>query len=501
MAKDYILAIDQGTTSTRAMIFNREGQVVGKSQQEFRQIYPRSGWVEHNPEDIWNSTREVIASAIKEAKIEIEQIAGIGITNQRETAVIWDKKTSKPIHNAIVWQCRRTADICQELKEQGYQETFQEKTGLVLDPYFSGTKIKWLLDNVPEARERARRGELLFGTIDSWLIWKLSGGSCHVTDYTNASRTLLFNIHELKWDQELLEILEVPRKLLPEVRSSSEVYTTTADSLFQGEKIPVAGIAGDQQAATFAQACFRKGLTKTTYGTGAFMLMNTGQQPYISNNGLLTTIAWGIGDEITYALEGSIFNAGSAIQWLRDELNLIEDAADSDYFARKVEDTNGVYVVPAFTGLGAPHWNPEARGTIVGITRATTKNHIIRATLEAIAYQSYDLFQAMSDDAGIELKEVRADGGAANNNFLLQFLAGISGSRVQRPVNTETTAAGSAFLAGLAVNFWESKVEIEKIRRVDVVFQPAMEDKTRQKLCRGWKRAVKTVLNWTNSDG
>ncbi len=497
MADNYILAIDQGTTSTRAMVFNREGQVVGKAQKEFRQIYPKSGWVEHNPADLWNSTQKVMSLAIKEAKIEISEIAGIGITNQRETTIMWDKKTSEPIYNAIVWQCRRTADICEELKDKGHEKTIQEKTGLIADPYFSGTKIKWLLDNVPQARKKAERGEILFGTVDSWLIWKLSGGSCHLTDYTNASRTMLYNIHELKWDDELLNILEVPPEVLPEVRSSSEVYTTTKDSLFQGENIPVAGIAGDQQAAPFAQACFKEGMTKSTYGTGAFALLNTGSQPYISQKGLLTTIAWGFDDKITYALEGSIFNAGSAIQWLRDELNLIEDAADSEYFACKIEDTNGVYVVPAFTGLGAPHWNPAARGTIVGISRATTKNHIIRATLESIAFQSYDLFKAMEEDAGIDIKEVRVDGGAARNDFLLQFLSNICNNKVQRPVNTETTAAGSAYLAGLAVGFWDSLDEIKNIRRVDKTFTPDMKEENRQQSYAGWKRAIDTVINWT----
>ncbi|MFW6378304.1 MAG: glycerol kinase GlpK [Bacillota bacterium] len=494
----FIMAIDQGTTSTRAMIYNKDGIIVGKSQQEFEQIYPKSGWVEHDPSDIWISTLGVMAGAIKKAKIKPAQIAGIGITNQRETTVIWDKETSDPIHNAIVWQCRRTNDICQNLREEGYEDLFNKKTGLVLDPYFSGTKVKWLLDNVDGARKRAENGELLFGTIDSWLIWKLSGGKRHVTDATNASRTLMYNIHEGEWDDELLDILDVPANILPEVCSSSEVYTKTVDYHFFGEEVPIAGIAGDQQAATFAQNCFEVGMTKITLGTGAFLLMNTGDKPYISENGLLTTIAWELDGEVTYALEGSIFNAGSAIQWLRDELSLIEDAADSEFFARKVDDTDGVYIVPAFTGLGAPHWHSEARGTIFGISRGTTKNHLIRATLESIVYQSKDLLMAMVEDTGIKFKEVRVDGGASANNFLLQFMADMIDTEVQRPADTETTAAGSAFLAGLAVGFWDSLDEIKEIRNVENIFEADLDSEKRGELYNGWQKAIQGTLSWAD---
>ncbi|MGM0420409.1 MAG: glycerol kinase GlpK [Bacillota bacterium] len=495
---EYILAIDQGTTSTRSIIYNHAGRIIGQSQQEFKQHYPRSGWVEHDPSDIWVSTLGVMAGAIKDAQIDPADIAAIGITNQRETTLIWDKNTSEPIHNAIVWQCRRTEDICADLKKRGLEPKFNQKTGLVLDPYFSGTKIKWLLDNVEGARERAENGDLIFGTIDSWLIWKLSGGKKHITDATNASRTLIYNIHEHKWDEELLDILDIPANILPEVVSSSEVYTTTVAHHFFGQEVPIAGIAGDQQAATFAQSCFNEGMTKITIGTGAFLLMNTGNEPYISENGLLTTIAWQIGDEVTYALEGSIFNAGSAIQWLRDELSLIEDSGDSEFFARKVDDTDGVYLVPAFTGLGAPHWHPKARGTMVGISRGTTKNHLIRATLEAIVYQSRDLLIAMVEDTGIKFKEIRVDGGASANNFLLQFLADMSDSEVQRPVDTETTAAGSAFLAGLAVGFWENIEEIKKIRKIERTFEPNLSDAKREKLYKGWRKAIQSTLAWSD---
>ena len=494
----FIMAIDQGTTSTRAMIYNKAGEIVGKSQQEFEQIYPKSGWVEHDPSDIWISTLGVMAGSIKDARIKPSQIAGIGITNQRETTVLWDKETSEPIHNAIVWQCRRTNDICQDLRDEGYEDLFNKKTGLVLDPYFSGTKVKWLLDNVDGARERAENDEIIFGTIDSWLIWKLSGGKRHVTDATNASRTLMYNIHEGEWDDELLDILDVPGNILPEVCSSSEIYTETVAHHFFGEEVPIAGIAGDQQAATFAQNCFEVGMTKITLGTGAFLLMNTGNEPYISENGLLTTIAWEIDGEVTYALEGSIFNAGSAIQWLRDELSLIEDAADSEFFAKKVDDTDGVYLVPAFTGLGAPHWHSEARGTMFGISRGTTKNHLIRATLESIVYQSKDLLEAMVEDTGIEFKEVRVDGGAAANNFMLQFMADMIATEVQRPVDTETTAAGSAFLAGLAVGFWDNLDEIKSIRNVENVFETDLDSDKRKELYQGWQKAIKGTLAWSD---
>ncbi len=496
MKNKFILAIDQGTTSTRAVIYNHNAEIVGKSQQKFTQYYPRSGWVEHDPEEIWDSTINVIRASIRKAKLSIENICALGITNQRETTVIWNKRTGKPVYNAIVWQCRRTANICEELKKRGLEAKFQEKTGLLIDPYFSGTKIKWILDNIEKAREKAEKGDLLFGTIDSWLIWKLTGGSVHVTDYTNASRTLIYNIHELKWDEELLGILEIPRKILPEVHTSSEIFAKTAPGIFPGTGIPIAGIAGDQQAATFAQGCYKKGESKITYGTGAFVVMNTGGKPVKSRNGLLTTIAWGIDGNITYALEGSIFNAGSAIKWIEEELNLITDAADSEYFARKVNNTDGVYLVPAFTGLGAPYWSPEARGIIVGLNRATNRNHIIRATLESIVYQSRDILEAMLEDAGIELKKLKIDGGAAANNFILQFLADITGADVERPENIETTVTGAAYLAGLATGYWSDKEELIKRRKIEQIFRTEMPVEKRKEFYRGWKRAVDTALVW-----
>ncbi len=496
MSDRFILAIDQGTTSTRAMLFDRSGNIINKAQEEFTQIYPQPGWVEHDPEEIWETTKIVMSSVLQDVKIKAQDIAGIGITNQRETTLIWDKNTGEPIFNAIVWQCRRTTDICSQLKKKGLEDKFQEKTGLLLDPYFSGTKIKWILDNVEGAEEKAKRGELLFGTIDSWLIWKMSGEKKHVTDYTNASRTLIYNIKKLEWDDELLDILDIPADILPEVQSSSSVFAYTDPTHFFGCKKPIAGVAGDQQAATFAQACLQKGMIKSTYGTGAFMLMNTGSKPFISDNGLLTTIGWGLEEEINYCLEGSIFNAGSAIQWLGDELELLSDPADSEYFAQKVENTDGVYIVPAFTGLGAPHWEPRARGMIVGITRGTTRNHLIRATLEAIGYQSQDLLEAMQEDSGIEIKEIRVDGGASQNNFLLQFLADISHKVVQRPVNTETTAAGSAYLAGLAVDYWNDLQEIAKLREVDKEFEPEISLATRNEYLEDWRNAVESALNW-----
>ncbi len=492
----YVMAIDQGTTSTRAMIFNREGEIIGAAQEEFEQIYPRPGWVEHDPEDIWASTKSVMSDSMQDAGIRPEKISALGITNQRETTIIWDERTGEPIFNAVVWQCRRTTEICSELKSKGLEEKFQKKTGLLLDPYFSGSKIKWILENVGDASDKAAAGHLRFGTVDSWLIWKLSGGSDHVTDYTNAARTLIFNIHDLDWDEELLEILNIPRSMLPEVCSSSEIVARTAPQNFFGCEKPIAGIAGDQHAATFAQACFDRGMIKSTYGTGAFMLMNTGTEPYISENGLLTTIGWGREGEITYCLEGSIFNAGSAIQWLSQELELLSDPADSAYFAQKVEDTDGVYVIPAFTGLGAPHWEPKARGMMVGVTRGTTRNHVIRATLEAIVYQSYDLLRAMEEDTGITLKEIRVDGGAAGNNFLLQFLADISREKVQRPTNTETTAAGAAYLAGLAVDYWQDLEEIADLRKAEREFSPRISEDKKNELLDGWRRAVDSALHW-----
>jgi len=494
--KEYILSIDQGTTSSRAIIFNKAGEAVNQAQKEFKQIYPKPGWVEHDANEIWGTTIGVVADALAQADIKAEQVAGIGITNQRETTVVWDIETGKPIHNAIVWQDRRTAGICDELKEAGLEEKIRNKTGLVVDAYFSGTKIKWILDNVAGAREKAEKGQLLFGTIDSWLIWKLTGGEVHVTDYTNASRTLIYNIHDLEWDEELLDILEIPESMLPEVKSSSEVYGETIDYHFFGKNVPIAGIAGDQQAATFGQGCYEAGMAKNTYGTGCFMLMNTGTEAVTSENGLLTTIAWGLDGEVNYALEGSVFVAGAAVQWLRDELNIINESPDSEYFATKVDSTDGVYVVPAFTGLGAPYWDMYARGAIVGLTRGTNRNHLIRATLESLAYQTRDVLEAMEADSGLELKELRVDGGAAANDFLMQFQADILGSGVERPIVTETTALGAAYLAGLAVGYWEDKDEILAKRRVDRTFEPKMEEKKKEKLYAGWKKAVKRAMDW-----
>ncbi len=493
----YILAIDQGTTSSRAMIFDHDGQVVSVAQKEFTQYFPKPGWVEHDPDEIWGTTLGVIADALGKENIKPTQIAGIGITNQRETTVVWDAETTEPIHNAIVWQDRRTASICDDLVEQGHEDTIRSKTGLVVDAYFSGTKIKWMLDNVEGAREKAEAGRLRFGTIDSWLIWKLTGGNTHVTDYTNASRTLIYNIHELKWDEELLDILDIPKSMLPEVKASSEVYSNTADYHFFGEEVPIAGIAGDQQAATFGQVCYEKGAAKNTYGTGCFMLMNTGEEAVASENGLLTTIAYGVNGKVNYALEGSIFIAGAAIQWLRDELNLIDNAPDSEYFASKVDGTDGVYVVPAFAGLGAPYWDMYARGTIVGLTRGTSKEHLIRATLESLAYQTRDVLEAMEADSGIELKTLRVDGGAAMNDFLMNFQADILGVEVERPVVNETTALGAAYLAGLAVGYWDNMDELVAKWDRDKLFVPKMAQEKREKLYAGWKKAVERAKDWS----
>ena len=495
----YILAIDQGTTSTRALLYDKNGDIIEKAQKEFTQYYPKPGWVEHDPEEIWNSTLGVINNVIKQSGIKPFEIDSIGITNQRETTVVWDKNTGEPLCNAIVWQCRRTADICKDLKEEGYEELFREKTGLLLDPYFSGTKIKWILDNVEGARQMAEENKIVFGTIDTYLIWKLTDGKVHVTDYSNASRTLLYNIHDLEWDQELLDIMEVPSYILPDVKSSSEIYGYTDKNVFFGQHIPIAGIAGDQQAATFAQGCYEEGMTKITFGTGAFLLMNTGEKPVYSENGLLTTIAWGCDGKITYALEGSIFNAGSAIQWLRDELFLLNEAPDSEYFAGKVDSSDGVYFVPAFTGLGAPYWNPDVRGTLVGLTRGSSKNHIIRATLEALVYQSKDLIQAMLEDSGLDLKEVKVDGGASANNLLMQFLADMTNTAVERPVNTETTVTGAAYLAGLATNFWDDLDDLMNKRKVEKIFNPKMEQAERDKRYEGWMKAIDTALYWSKS--
>ncbi len=494
------MALDQGTTSSRAIIFNHEGEIVQVAQNEFTQIYPKPGWVEHDPMEIWGTQSGVIREVLETAGIRPTEIAAIGITNQRETTVVWDKNTGRPIYNAIVWQCRRTANICDDLKAKGLENYVRENTGLVIDAYFSGTKIKWILDNVEGAREKAKNGgDLLFGNIDTWLIWNLTrGGKVHVTDYSNASRTMIYNIKELKWDERMLEELSIPKSMLPEVRPSSEIYGVTDPHTLGGAEIPIAGIAGDQQAALFGQACFEPGMAKNTYGTGCFMLMNTGEEPVASKNGLLTTIAWGgVDGKVEYALEGSIFVAGAIIQWLRDELHLITDASDSEYFASKEKDNNGgVYLVPAFVGLGAPYWDMYARGTIVGLTRGANKNHIIRAALESIAYQTRDVLEAMEEDSNIDLQELRVDGGAVANNFLMQFQSDILGVPVHRPEIIETTALGAAYLAGLAVDFWTDKDEITRRWNVDRVFTTEMPDMEKEKLYKGWKRAVERSKNW-----
>lgn len=494
MEKKYILALDQGTTSSRAIIFNHKGEIVKIAQKEFTQYYPKPGWVEHDPMEIWGSQSGVAREVIETAGIRPEEIAAIGITNQRETTVIWDKNTGRPIYNAIVWQCRRTAAICEELKRRGLEDYIRDNTGLVIDAYFSATKIKWILDNVEGAREKAEKGELLFGNIDTWLIWNLTRGKVHVTDYSNASRTMLYNIKELKWDDRLLKELNIPKSVLPEVKPSSHVYGYTDPDIFGGLRIPIAGVAGDQQAALFGQACFKAGMAKNTYGTGCFLLMNTGDEMVKSKNGLITTIAWGIDGKVEYALEGSIFVAGAVVQWLRDELKLIHDAKDSEYFAKKVEDSNGVYLVPAFTGLGAPYWDMDARGVIVGLTRGANKNHIIRAALESIAYQTRDVLEVMEEDSGIKLKELRVDGGAAANNFLMQFQSDILGVPIKRPNIIETTALGAAYLAGLAVGFWSCREEIWEKWNVNQSFEPQMEIEKREHIYRGWKEAVKKAI-------
>ncbi|GJM33232.1 MAG: glycerol kinase 2 [Saprospiraceae bacterium] len=496
--KRYLLALDQGTTSSRAILFDREGNIFASEQQEFPQIFPQPGWVEHDAEAIWQTQLEVAQQVLKKNGIKANEIAGIGITNQRETTLIWDKNTGKPIHNAIVWQDRRTADICDALKANGHEAYVRETTGLVVDAYFSGTKVKWLLDQVEGAREKAEKGELLFGTIDSWLVWKLTGGATHITDYSNASRTLMFNIHELQWDEKMLKLLNVPEAILPKVKASSEIYGHTLSELFGGE-IPVAGIAGDQQAALFGQACYEKGMAKNTYGTGCFMLMNTGKSPVTSNAGLLTTIAWGIDGEVYYALEGSVFIAGAAIQWLRDGLRIIDESPDSEYYAMKVQDTGGVYVVPAFAGLGAPYWDMYARGAIFGLTRGTTKEHLIRATLNSLAFQTKDVLDAMKKDASFELKTLRVDGGACANNLLMQFQADILGVDVQRPKVIETTALGAAYLAGLSTGFI-SMSEIQERWQLDRTFHPEMEVEKKNTLYRRWQKAVKRVMDWEKED-
>lgn len=497
MVKQYIMALDQGTTSSRAIIFDREGGLVSVAQKEFTQIYPRAGWVEHDAIEIWATQSGVAREAIERADISPREIAAIGITNQRETTVVWDRKTGKPIYNAIVWQCRRTAEICAAVKSvDGLEQYIRENTGLVVDAYFSGTKIKWILDNVEGARAKAEQGDLLFGTIDTWLIWNLTKGQAHVTDYSNASRTMLYNIRSLQWDQQILNHLDIPESMLPKVYPSSAVYGHTASDTFGGANIPISGAAGDQQAALFGQTCFQPGMAKNTYGTGCFMLMSTGAKLVPSNNGLLTTIAWGIDGKVEYALEGSIFIAGAAVQWLRDELKIIRDAEDTEYMAGKVQDSNGVYVVPAFVGLGAPYWDMYARGAILGLTRGVRAEHIIRATLESIAYQTREVLEAMEEDAGIRLKSLRVDGGAVANNFLMQFQADILDVPVDRPRITETTALGAAYLAGLAVGFWSGKEEIAENWKVECQFRPQMEASVREDMYSGWKKAVGRSRHW-----
>ncbi|EDP99459.1 glycerol kinase GlpK [Shewanella benthica] len=494
MTKKYVIALDQGTTSSRAIVFDHDANIVAMSQREFTQVYPQAGWVEHDPMEIWASQSSTLIEVLARADIHSDEVAAIGITNQRETTVIWDKKTGKPVYNAIVWQCRRSSSICDELKSQGLEEYVRESTGLLLDPYFSGTKIKWILDNVPGVRARAEKGELLFGTIDTWLVWKLTEGKVHVTDPTNASRTLLFNIHTLQWDQKLLKALDIPSSLLPEVKPSTYIYGKTRIA-GEGGEIDIAGIAGDQQSALFGQLCIDEGMAKNTYGTGCFLLMNTGKQAVRSKHGLLTTIAIGAEGEVNYALEGAVFMGGATIQWLRDELGLIRDVQDTEYFASKVADTNGVYLVPAFVGLGAPYWEPNARGALVGLTRGSNRNHIIRAALEAIAYQSRDLLEAMTKDSGVMLKQLNVDGGAVANDFLMQFQADISNVEVHRPVVTETTAMGAAFLAGLAVGFWQSTAELKHKANLDKSFSPSISAEVRESLYLGWKQAVAQVTS------
>ena len=496
--KKYIMALDAGTTSNRCILFNEKGEICSVAQKEFTQYFPKAGWVEHDANEIWSSQLGVAVEAMSKIGATAEDIAAIGITNQRETTIVWDKHTGEPVYNAIVWQCRRTSKYCDSLKEKGLQDEYRKKTGLILDAYFSGTKLKWILDNVEGVRERAERGDLLFGTVETWLIWKLTKGTVHVTDYSNASRTMLYNIYELKWDDDILKELNIPKCMLPEVKPSSCVYGKTDRSFF-GEEIPIAGAAGDQQAALFGQTCFKAGEAKNTYGTGCFLLMNTGEMPVLSKNDLVTTIAWGLDGKVYYALEGSIFVAGAAIQWLRDEMRLIDTAADSEYMARKVEDTNGCYVVPAFTGLGAPYWDQYARGTIVGITRGTNKYHIIRATLESLAYQVNDVLQAMQNDANITLSTLKVDGGACSNDFLMQFQADMINAPVLRPTCIETTAMGAAYLAGLAVGYWASKEDVVKNWEISKTFEPQMADEVRADKLEGWERAVKCSFGWSKN--
>jgi glycerol kinase len=498
MAK-YIMALDAGTTSNRCILFNEKGEVCACAQKEFTQYFPKPGWVEHDANEIWATQLGVALTAMNKLGVSAEDIAAIGITNQRETTIVWDKATGEPICHAIVWQCRRTSAYCDELKARGLTEMFRQKTGLVLDAYFSATKLKWILDNVPGARARAEAGELLFGTVETWLIWKLTGGKAHVTDYSNASRTMLFNIHTLDWDDEILAELNIPRCMLPQARPSSQFYEC-ADPVHFGGPIKIAGAAGDQQAALFGQTCFAPGEAKNTYGTGGFLLMNTGETPVTSENGLVTTIAWGLDGKVTYALEGSIFVAGAAIQWLRDEMKLIDSAADSEYMAQKVPDTNGCYVVPAFTGLGAPHWDQYARGAIVGLTRGCNKNHIIRATLDSLGYQVNDVLRAMEADSGIRLTALKVDGGACANNYLLQTQADLINAPVMRPRCVETTALGAAYLAGLAVGYWADKEEVRKNQDIDRVFAPQITREEREARIKGWNKAVRCAYGWAKDE-
>ena len=500
MIKKYIMALDQGTTSSRAILFDKRGNIVATSQKEFTQFYPQAGWVEHNPMEIWGSQSGVMREVLETNYIRPAEVTAIGITNQRETTIVWEKSTGKPVYNAIVWQCRRTSEICDELKEKGYDKLIKDKTGLILDAYFSATKIKWILDNVEGAREKAENGELLFGTVDTWLIWNLTRGKVHVTDYSNAARTMLYNIKELKWDDEILEILEIPKCMLPEVKPSSCVYGHTDDGMLSGAQIPIAGCAGDQQAALFGQTCFEEGSAKNTYGTGCFMLMNTGEKMVESKNGLLTTIAWGVDGKVEYALEGSIFIGGASIQWLRDELRILYDAGQSEFYANSVKDTNGVYVVPAFAGLGAPYWDMYARGCVMGLTRGANRAHLVRATLESIAYQVKDVLNAMQEDSGLKLNGLKVDGGASANNFLMQFQSDILGANINRPRVVETTALGAAYLAGLAVGFYKDKEEIKSSWIIDKEFTPNMSESKRNVLYKGWKKAVSRSLLWAKED-
>lgn len=494
--KKYIMALDQGTTSSRAILFNHEGKIVKTAQKTFNQIYPKAGWVEHDPMEIWGSQSGVAREVLETAGVKPQEVAAIGITNQRETTIVWDKRTGKPVYNAIVWQCRRTSNMCDEIAASPLAPYIREATGLVIDAYFSVTKLVWILDHVPGAREDAENGHLLFGTVDTWLIWNLTRGAVHATDYSNASRTMMYNIDKLQWDERILEALNIPKCMLPEVKPSSYIYAHTDVQTFGGARIPIASAAGDQQSALFGQACFLPGSAKNTYGTGCFMLMNTGEKRVPSKNGLLTTIAWGIDGKINYALEGSIFIAGAAIQWLRDELRLIDSASDTEYYASKVENTNGVYFVPAFAGLGAPYWDMYARGAIVGLTRGANKDHIIRATLESLAYQTRDVIEAMQEDSGLTLRRLKVDGGATVNNFLMQFQADILNRTVIRPQITETTALGAAYLAGLAVGFWENTDILRERFAVDRAFEPCMDETSRERRYHGWKRAINCAKGW-----